>query len=123
MIVRRKQKLNPNSADVQLAISYGAPDIKRIMQRFMRVLIKDPKDEDTVTLWRNYGETEAGMRYYLENDPTIFGNYDEPWKSQLSEWVWRQLVKQNFYKQSGTDESIYFLTEKSLGLADGKPYD
>ncbi len=116
MIVR-KRAINTSNAEVQISISYSSADLKKWMQRFVRILVKTP---DAVPYWKEQTMAEGEFRYWFEHDPHCFLNVEDPWRTQLSQWAFKQLLKLGYITPSGNDENKYFLSEKSLKFADGK---
>ncbi len=116
-MIIRKRKINLKDTEVMLSLSFGSPDTKKWMQRFCRLLILDP---DQVDYWRHATLTEQDFRYWAEHDPRVFANYEEPWRTQLSAWFFRQIKDAGYITASGTQENLFYLSEKGLKLADGK---
>ena len=114
MIVR-KRNINPNSLDVQLHLSFGAPDIKEWVRMYVRIVFRSP---EYLAERRAWTMSESDLRYWMEHDPHILGNYEEPWKSQLSQWAFRRMIALGYFSQSGKNDSEYLLTEKSVKLVD-----
>ncbi len=116
MIVR-KRAINTSNAEVQISISYSSADIKKWMQRFVRILIKTP---DAVEYWRGQTLTENEVRYWLEHDGRAFLAIEKPWNTQLSQWAFKQMITAGYLTQSGNEENKYYFSEKSLKFVDGK---
>ena len=71
--------------------------------------LEDLKDEG-----RRWRETEESLRYFFEHRPSIFLNYEAPYRQQLSAWAWMQAVLLGYLTQSATKPEEYFFTDKFL---------
>lgn len=119
MIIRNRS-INPKSAEVQLAVSFGKPDVKSFMTEFIQIhTMGDKTLAENVRAWKF---DEAGVRYFAEHRESIFANYEEPWRSQLSAWLWCQLLSYGFLRESASEPGNFYLSERAFGLAKLKSY-
>lgn len=119
MIIRNRS-INPKSTEVQLAISYGKPDVKAFLAEFLQILTTGDKMlASNVATWRF---DEAGVRYFAEHRESIFANMESPWREQLSAWWWYQLLAGGFFVPSACEEGQYLLTQRAFALVKLKSY-
>lgn len=121
-MITRKQRINPNATEVQVAVSYGAADIRRFVGNFMRPSLFGPPDkimypDEFVKDWRTYDFAEQELRYTFEVHPAIFGNYEQPWRNQLSGWAFQQCIRLGYIVASAAVEGRYYFSPKAIDMA------
>lgn len=114
MIVRNR-KINPKSVEVQLSISWGKADVKAWMAEYMLILTCSGEPALAESL-RNMKHTEPDTRYFFEHAATAFANYEEPWRSELSAWLWCQIVNYGYMRESASEPGVYYMSEKAFAL-------
>ena len=74
--------------------------------------------EETRKLYNSPGKrfTEDSLRYPFEHMPSMFKNYEAPYRQQLSAWAWVQAVSLGYLTQSATNPDEYLLTDKFFAL-------
>ena len=118
MIVR-KRKINPTAKEIQISISFGSADVRRWMQEYASLICQricyEPIEE-AIERARKLPETEDTMRYFFEHRPSIFLNYESPYREQLSGWAFAQAVALGYLVPSAAREGEYLLTDKFFSL-------
>ena len=117
-MILRKRKINPQAAELQLRISLGAPDVKKMVKRLVRLIFYH---EEQIEERKDWTYTEAELRGYMEKDGFLMANFEMPWRVELTGWLFCQMLRLGYLAQSGDDEKTYLLTAKSVRLADQKP--
>lgn len=118
MIVRNR-KINPSAKEIMLSVSFTSADIRRWMEDYASVIcrrtmgesLEDLKDE-----CRRWRETEEGLRFFFEHRPSIFLNYEAPYRQQLSAWAWMQAVLLGYLTPSAAKPDEFFFTDKFFVL-------
>lgn len=108
-MVLREKRINNNSDNVQLHLSFGLPDVKA----FLKELASHSE------ALREYQFSEADVRYFLERCPNAFVSYPDKWKKQLSAWVFCVAVRNGLLEPCATKDR-YYLAD-SLFVKRGRP--
>jgi len=119
MIIRKK-RISNTSKEIQLSISFSSADIRRWMKECACLMCRPvclQPIEESIEEWRNYTETEEGMRYFFEHRPSVFLNFESPHRQQLSGWAFAQSVALGYLVPSAVREGEYFFTDKFFLLA------
>ena len=95
MIVR-KSRINPKAQDVQFAVSYGLPDVRKWVRQYIDAVTMG--EGDFIAKMRSASITEVEMRHWLERNPYVLGWVEKPWREQLSAWAFCMMVKNAFEK-------------------------
>ena len=112
MIVRRN-KINPKVSHVSFNVAFGQADARRWLREFFD---NSTISEKRMEFFRNLDLKEQDYRYWMESSPWVFASYEEPWRVQLSCWLWTQWLNNGYFTPSASREGVYFLTEKALKL-------
>lgn len=111
-MIYRNSKININSSEVRMNVCFSSPDIRRWVRMFIELCThNDPDLLPTVKAMTIY---EADIRRWMERDTTIFGTFENPWRTQLSAWAWNRMVKENYVYPSSTREDGYLFTERAF---------
>ena len=118
MIIRNR-KINPNAKEIMLSVSFTSADIRRWMEELANLMCMylgdEEKRQEAIENARKR-DTEEGMRYFFEHQPSIFKNYESPYRQQLSAWAWAQSVKLGYLTPSATKPEEYLFTDKFFSL-------
>ena len=117
-MILRKRKINPQSAELQLRISLGAPDVKKMVKRLVRLIFYHSEHIEERKDWTY---TEAELRGYMEKDGFLMANFEMPWRVELTGWAFAQMLRLGYLAKSGDDEKVFYLTDKAIRMADQKP--
>lgn len=115
-MIIRNNRINPNTAEVQIKLSYSLPDIKDFLKRYFTTFYSPQVSEVGLNHLLTDTITEREFRATMEKAEWCFGNYENPWRNQLSAWLWNQVVKNEFVTPSGTSTTVFFFTDKALAL-------
>lgn len=119
MILRNK-RINKHAEEIQLSVSYGQPDVKKMIQWVFNCyyfhgcawLLTEKLESP---------HSEQDLIELLKNDPNCFGNYESKWAQQLSEWAFNACLRLGFLKKSATNENRYYFTELCVPKKAGRP--
>lgn len=116
-MITRRNKLNLDAREVQLAISFSSVDVKHWLREYMSRCNGGALTEDEAkTYFRVDYLSEQEVRYWSERDPIVFGNFDQPWRSRLSGWLWSRILAEGYLVQSSTEPDKYYYTDKGIAL-------
>ena len=115
-MIIRNNKIRPSSAEVKIGVSYSLPDVKAFLKRFITQMYAPLTSEASLQFLLQDTITERELRQTMEKAEWCFGNYENPLRSQLSAWLWYQIVSNDFVTPSGTSTTVYFFSEKALNL-------
>ena len=119
MILRNK-RINKNADEIQLSVSYGLPDIKRMVQ-WLFFLYGWHNCDHLLQEKLNQPHTEQEMLEFFQNDLKCFGNFETKWAEQLSEWAFLSCIRNKFIIQSTIDENKFYFTELCIQKKPGRP--
>lgn len=108
--------MNVNSKEVQFAICYSVADVKSFLKRLISTMYSPQTSEVGLNLLLKDLITEREIRQVAERAEWAFANFEEPWRSQLSGWLWASIVREGFVQKSASNEFGYFFSPKSLEL-------
>lgn len=111
-MIIRKSDINAERTEVRFMQAFGAADVKRFVKLYGKIFFECYSDEQRLS----HQHKEAFFREWVESHPQFFGNYETPWCQQLSAWLWLQMIRQGYFKQSATDPSVCYFTEKATKL-------
>ncbi len=118
MIIRNR-KINPNAKEVMLSVSFTSADVRRWLEEYANLRCRrifDETLEEVIEDARHKRETEESMRFFFEHQPSVFRNYEAPYRQQLSAWAWAQIVSLGYLTQSATKPEEFLFTDKFLNL-------
>ena len=125
MIVRNR-KINPNSKEISLTVSYTSADVRRFLEIIANILCSYVGDEEkkkeaiekSRMLYNSPGNryTEDSLRYPFEHMPSMFKIYEAPYRQQLSAWACVQAISLGYLTPSATNPDEYLLTDKFFAL-------
>ena len=116
-MILRKRAINPQAAELQLRLSLGAPDVKKMVKRLVRLIFYH---EEQIEERKGWTYTEAELRGYMEKDGFLMGCYEMPWRVELTGWAFAQMLRLGYVAKCSGSEKEYYLTAKSVRLADFK---
>ena len=97
-MVLRNRNINLKSDDVQLAVSFGLPDVKALLKLYVGICDKgngvEPQPED----W---------IRYWLEHDYKAFAGWPEKWRVQLSGWCFAVALRNRLLIPTAADQNKF----------------
>ena len=111
MIVR-KSKINPKAQDVQFAVSYGLPDVRKWVRQYIDAVTMG--DGDFLAKMRSASITEIDMRHWLERNPYVLGWVEKPWREQLSAWAFCMMVRNAFLFPSAANPDTYLFSDAAF---------
>ena len=118
-MITRKRIINVNSKEVQISVCFTLADIRRWMEDYANILcrrVSDQTREEAIGEAMNWRESEETLRYFFEHRPSIFLNYEAPYRQQLSAWAFQQSVSSGYIVQSTARPNEYLLTDKFFAL-------
>lgn len=118
-MITRKRKVNINAKEVQISVCFTQADIRRWMEDYANILCRrvcDQTREEAIGEAMNWRESEDSLRYFFEHRPSIFLNYEAPYRQQLSAWAFQQSVSSGYIVQSTARPNEYLLTDKFFAL-------
>ncbi len=115
-MIIRKNNLNVNSKEVQFAICYSVADVKSFLKRLISTMYSPQTSEVGLNLLLKDLITEREIRQVAERAEWAFANFEQPWRSQLSGWLWASIIREGFVQKSASNEFGYFFSAKSLEL-------
>ncbi len=110
MIVRRN-RINAKSLDVSFNVAFGQADARRWLREFF-----DDSAIKNMEFFQSLDLKEQDYRHWMEHSPWVFACFEDPWRAQLSAWLWTQWLCNGYFTPSASREGVYFLTEKALKL-------
>ena len=110
MIVRRN-KLNPKASDVSFNVAFGQADARRWLREFF-----DDSTIKNMGFFQSLDLKEQDYRHWMEHSPWVFACFEDPWRAQLSGWLWTQWLNNGYFTPSASREGVFYLTEKALKL-------
>ena len=111
MIVR-KSRINPKAQDVQFAVSYGLPDVRKWVRQYIDAVTMG--DGDFLAKMRSASISEVDMRHWLERNPHALGWVEKPWREQLSAWAFSMMVRNAFLFPSAANPDAYLFTDAAF---------
>ena len=118
MILRNK-RISKTADEVMLHVSYGVPDVKRMIQRIFACFHGNCEWVYREELSTPHTELEIIDR--LESFPECFGNFQEKWAQQLAEWAINVSIREKFIIQSATHENLFYFSEILIPKKRGRP--
>ena len=118
MIIRNR-KINPSAKEIMLSVSFTSADVRRWMEDYANIICRrvcDQTREEAIEETRSRRETEQALRYWLEHCPSVFLNYEAPYREQLSAWGFTQAVTLGYLVQSAARPDEYLLSDKFFSL-------
>lgn len=118
MILRNK-RISKTADEIMLRVSYGLPDVKRMMQQIFCHYHYNCEwlyQEQLAT-----PRSEQDLLDILESDPQCFANYGEKWARPLAEWAFCAALREGYIIQSANHEYLYYFTEKCIKKKRGRP--
>ena len=118
MIIRNR-KINPSAKEIMLSVSFTSADVRRWLEYYASLLCRPicgQTQEEAIEERRSMRETEDALRYWFEHCPSVFLNYEAPYRQQLSAWAWMQSVDLGYLTQSATQPEQYLYTDKFFSL-------
>ena len=119
-MVLRNKRINRQANEIMLSVSYGLPDIKKMIQWIF--LCYYYKDCDWLLNDRlSTPHTEQEILELFKLDPKCFGNYEEKWANPLSEWAFNFCLREKYIFQSASNDNHYFFTDLCVPKKTGRP--
>ena len=109
MILRNK-KIKPQADEVQVAVSFGLPDVREWMRRYATLFLICG-DKAGKELAQSIPVTEGDIRKWMEKDPTVLANWPSVWRDQLSAWAFATAVRHGLLTESATPNRYYLSDE------------
>lgn len=117
MILRNK-RIKTTSDEVQVAVSFGVPDVREWMRRYASMfLICGAKAGKQLA--QSIPISEGDVRRWMEKDPTVLANWPSVWRDQLSSWAFTSALRHGLLAESATPNR-YFLSDECF-VKRGRP--
>ena len=97
---RLRKRINPESKDVSIQVSYGTSDVRSTLKKMFDQLSTPCGDTFALSL----PISEPELLSYFEN--TLFKDYEPTTAKPLARWAVTQAIKREFVV-TGTDNTFY----------------
>ena len=113
-MIIRNTRINPNSREIQIKISYGEPDVRKIVKLLAKIFSHD--SPSLIEMYTTQPKvTEAAVMYTLNHSPYFFGSvFPDDFKQQLIAWVWSSALRLKLFKPSITDPTHFYFAEENF---------
>ena len=118
-MIGRNRRISNNSKEIQFTLSFGLPDIKRLVKYNLHwsYQFKDEfPDEDWRVDANKYPFTEAEMREGLAHKNTPTSLLPDKLREQVAAWAFAQMLAQGFVAERVGMPGTYYFTEKAFSL-------
>lgn len=110
---RLRKRINPDSKDVSIQVSYGTSDVRNTLKKMFDALATPCGETFALSL----PISEPELLSYFEN--TIFKDYEPTTAKPLARWAVTQAIKKEFVI-TGTVENAFYLSPELKKRA-GRP--
>ena len=104
-MVLRERRINYQSNDVKLSLSFGVADVKALMKMYAEMF------DDDLLFAKDNPNSESDIRYWLEHDGRAFLSWPDKWRKELSGWCFATALRNGFLEPTAADKNRYFLSD------------
>ena len=119
-MILRNRKIDTSADEIQLAVCYGQPDVRKMVQHCVQTYYWHESDH-LLKLNLEEPHSELELTEVLELNPSCFFAYPPRWRSELAKWCFCSAVRQGFFKESPTAKGMFYITTKAVPKKIGRP--
>ena len=122
MIIRNR-KINNSSREIQFSVSFGSPDLRRLLKDILGYHYQQ-LDDDPDFDWKHdankYPLSESELRGSFAHPRASTSLLPAKTREAVAQWAFAQLLAQGFVSERVGQPGTYFFTEKAFLVMEKK---